>query len=307
MGLPICVVRTPDEWLAHEQGALLACQPVIGLERIGDAPARDFGRPSGRSTASVSCRSPTRWPARRSEGPWPSRGQMCSAPPAPTTTSTSTSTPRPTSAPGAPMSTSTARPGGTGRRASWPRPMWWSTTIGWARSNAGGSIPGSWPIDIPGLVYVSVNCYGHSGPWARRGGFDMNGSAASGLMTIEGTAGRAPLPRHLPHQRLHHRLHGGRRRHGRPGQAGHRRWLLARHRQLDQNGDVVRIARSRRPRHSPGQTTSTACASPPPTTHPALWATSTCWPRPSTSRTHHRRGPTPSSSPRGSSRPEWRT
>src|SRR3984885_14718965 len=39
-GLPVCVVRTPGEWLAHEQGALLASQPVIGLERIGDAPAR---------------------------------------------------------------------------------------------------------------------------------------------------------------------------------------------------------------------------------------------------------------------------
>jgi hypothetical protein len=38
-----CVVRTPAEWLAHEQGALLASQPVIGLERIGDAPTRDFG------------------------------------------------------------------------------------------------------------------------------------------------------------------------------------------------------------------------------------------------------------------------
>ena len=43
-GLPVCVVRTPAEWLAHEQGALLAAQPVIGLERIGDAPASDFGR-----------------------------------------------------------------------------------------------------------------------------------------------------------------------------------------------------------------------------------------------------------------------
>ncbi len=42
-GLPVCVVRSPAEWLAHEQGALLANQPVIGLDRIGDAPARDFG------------------------------------------------------------------------------------------------------------------------------------------------------------------------------------------------------------------------------------------------------------------------
>src|ERR1700756_5311011 len=38
----------------------------------------------------------------------------------------------------------------------------------------------------PGLVHVSVTCYGSAGPWAHRGGFDMNGSAASGLMAIEG-------------------------------------------------------------------------------------------------------------------------
>jgi len=42
-GLPTCVIRTPDEWLRHEQGAHLASLPVIGFERIGDAPARDFG------------------------------------------------------------------------------------------------------------------------------------------------------------------------------------------------------------------------------------------------------------------------
>jgi crotonobetainyl-CoA:carnitine CoA-transferase CaiB-like acyl-CoA transferase len=46
----------------------------------------------------------------------------------------------------------------------------------------------------PGLVYVSVSCYGSTGPWARRGGFDMNGSAASGLMTIEGTESEPKLP-----------------------------------------------------------------------------------------------------------------
>ena len=40
--LPACVIRNPAEWLAHEQGALLAAQPVIGLERIGEAPVRNF-------------------------------------------------------------------------------------------------------------------------------------------------------------------------------------------------------------------------------------------------------------------------
>jgi crotonobetainyl-CoA:carnitine CoA-transferase CaiB-like acyl-CoA transferase len=43
-GLPVTIARTPQEWLAHPQGALLAGMPVIGLERIGDAPLRGFGR-----------------------------------------------------------------------------------------------------------------------------------------------------------------------------------------------------------------------------------------------------------------------
>src|ERR1700684_46438 len=46
----------------------------------------------------------------------------------------------------------------------------------------------------PGIVYVSVTCYGPAGPWGQRGGFDMNGSAASGLMTIEGTESEPRLP-----------------------------------------------------------------------------------------------------------------
>jgi len=47
---------------------------------------------------------------------------------------------------------------------------------------------------FPGMIFVSVNCYGPRGPWAERGGFDMNGSAASGLMTIEGSASEPRLP-----------------------------------------------------------------------------------------------------------------
>ena len=46
----------------------------------------------------------------------------------------------------------------------------------------------------PGLIYVSLTCYGSSGPWAHRGGFDMNASAASGVMTIEGTQAEPRLP-----------------------------------------------------------------------------------------------------------------
>ena len=46
----------------------------------------------------------------------------------------------------------------------------------------------------PGIVFVSVSCYGPIGPWAGRGGFDMNGSAASGLMALEGSESEPRLP-----------------------------------------------------------------------------------------------------------------
>ena len=51
-GLPACVARTPEEWLAHPHGSWLAAQPVIGLTRIGDAPPRELG-PSDRPFGGV--------------------------------------------------------------------------------------------------------------------------------------------------------------------------------------------------------------------------------------------------------------
>lgn len=41
---------------------------------------------------------------------------------------------------------------------------------------------------------MSVTCYGSVGPWADRGGFDMTGSAASGLMVAEGSMDEPKLP-----------------------------------------------------------------------------------------------------------------
>ncbi len=46
----------------------------------------------------------------------------------------------------------------------------------------------------PGIVCVSVSAYGREGPWAGRAGFDMNGSAASGVMAIEGGDDHPKLP-----------------------------------------------------------------------------------------------------------------
>ena len=46
----------------------------------------------------------------------------------------------------------------------------------------------------PGIIAVSVRCYGWDGPWFDRGGFDMLGTAASGLAVLEGTNGVPSMP-----------------------------------------------------------------------------------------------------------------
>ena len=75
-GLPACVIRQPLEWLAHPQGALLASQPVIGLERI----------PAPRCGAGRSAWSTQRWPAATTSTG--SASQPPTTPPARSATST---------------------------------------------------------------------------------------------------------------------------------------------------------------------------------------------------------------------------
>jgi crotonobetainyl-CoA:carnitine CoA-transferase CaiB-like acyl-CoA transferase len=193
-GLPVCVVRTPEEWLAHPQGALLASQPVIGLERIGDAPLRDFGR-ARRPFDDVRVLSFTHAVAGPTVG-------------------------RTLAEHGADVLCAT-RPNdyehefiyaeaNVGSRSAY---LDLDSQTGRERvaslltdadivvnNHRGGSLErhGLEPRELakrhPGLVHVSVTCYGSSGPWAERGGFDMNGSAVSGLMTIEGTEAEPRLP-----------------------------------------------------------------------------------------------------------------
>ncbi len=40
-----------------------------------------------------------------------------------------------------------------------------------------------------GIVYMSANAYGHSGPWMHRPGFDQNGQVTSGFALEEGQGG----------------------------------------------------------------------------------------------------------------------
>jgi crotonobetainyl-CoA:carnitine CoA-transferase CaiB-like acyl-CoA transferase len=193
-GLPICMVRTPDEWVSHEQGALLARQSVIGLERIGDAPPPEFasslrpfdgirvlsfthavaGPTVGRTFAEhgadvLGATRPNDYEHEHiyAEANVGSRSAYFDL-------DTPTGKERAAKlVAGADVVVNNHRVGSLERRGLDPREL---------------------ADRHPGLVYVSVSCYGASGPWAARGGFDMNGSACSGLMTMEGSESEPRFP-----------------------------------------------------------------------------------------------------------------
>jgi crotonobetainyl-CoA:carnitine CoA-transferase CaiB-like acyl-CoA transferase len=194
IGLPICVVRTRAEWLAHGQGALLAEQAVIGLERIGDAPVRDFG-PAARPFDGIRVLSFTHAVA------GPTVGRTLAEQGADVLCAT-----RPNDYEHD-FIYAEANVGSRSAYIDLDRPVGQDRA---AELLAGADIvvnnhrrgalegrgldPRLLAERHPGLVYVSVTCYGSTGPWARRGGFDMNGSAASGLMINEGSNDEPKLP-----------------------------------------------------------------------------------------------------------------
>ncbi|MDH5748167.1 MAG: CoA transferase [Rhodospirillales bacterium] len=52
--------------------------------------------------------------------------------------------------------------------------------------------------DKPKLIYCSISAYGQSGPRARDGGFDLTVQAFSGVMSVTGEAGGAPVKCGVP-------------------------------------------------------------------------------------------------------------
>lgn len=194
VGLPICVVRTPKVWRQHEQGALLARQPVVELTKIGDAPVRDFGA-SSRPFDGVRVLSFTHAVA------GPNVGRTLAEQGADVLGAT-----RPNDyehehiyaeANVGSRSTYVDLGTATGRRDAERLLSQADVVVNNHRPGAleaQGLDPHELAGRFPGVIYVSVSCYGTAGPWSTRGGFDMNGSAASGLLTVEGSATEPKFP-----------------------------------------------------------------------------------------------------------------
>ncbi len=193
-GLPLTVVRSADEWRQHEQGTLLAAQPVIGLERIGDAPVGDFA-PARRPFDGIRVLSFTHAIA------GPTVGRTFAEHGADVLGAT-----RPNDYEHEHIYAE-ANVGSRSAYIDLDSPigqerltrLLGETDVVVDNHRVGrlqrrGVDPATLADRHPGIVYVSVSCYGSNGPWAHRGGFDMNGSAASGLMCIEGSAAEPRFP-----------------------------------------------------------------------------------------------------------------
>jgi crotonobetainyl-CoA:carnitine CoA-transferase CaiB-like acyl-CoA transferase len=60
-------------------------------------------------------------------------------------------------------------------------------------------------VDIcPGIIYVSLSAYGHTGPWATRRGFDSIVQTATGMTRDEAESAGVDYPLPLPCQALDH-------------------------------------------------------------------------------------------------------
>ena len=88
-----------------------------------------------------------------------------------------------------------------GRRSSarWPRGRTcWSRTAArerWTRSASGTR---TLHRESPALIYASISGFGHTGPYAARGGFDLVAQGMSGLMSVTGEPGRPPVKCGVP-------------------------------------------------------------------------------------------------------------
>jgi crotonobetainyl-CoA:carnitine CoA-transferase CaiB-like acyl-CoA transferase len=203
-GMVAAKARTFDDWEAHPQSRAVAALPLISLERIADGPKLAVP-PGPRPLDGIRVLELTRVLA------GPICGRALAAHGADSLRAIS---PRlPTIEP-ADIDT------GRGKRSAYVD----LTTRGGAedfrRLLAGSDIfiqsyrPGTLasrglgPSDAarlrPGLVYVSLSAYGHTGPWAGRRGFDSLVQTATGLNLAEAEAAGEAAPRALPCQALDH-------------------------------------------------------------------------------------------------------
>ncbi|WP_175803965.1 CoA transferase [Burkholderia ambifaria] len=205
-GLCAALIRTPDEWAAHDLARALASLPLFEIERIGEAPVEAIGRGEpDQPLAGVRVLDLTRIIA------GPVAGRTLASHGAQTLL---------VNGPHLPNIASLVIDNGRGKRSTWIdlreaagvaalRDLARHADVFLQAYRPGalaarGFSPQALAELRPGIVCVSVSAYGHAGPWSMRRGFDSLVQSASGIAWSEQRAAHADGPRHLPCQALDH-------------------------------------------------------------------------------------------------------
>jgi crotonobetainyl-CoA:carnitine CoA-transferase CaiB-like acyl-CoA transferase len=196
------VIRSEKEWLSHPQGMATSDLPVVELEQIGDAPPMPL--PEGlQPLAGLRVLDLTRVLA----GPTVSR-----------TLAEFGADVLQISAPHHPDLNSSQADTGHGKKRAHlninnPADEHrlreligdadvFSQSFRTGRLANRGFSPEQVAAANPGIIYVSENCYGHTGPWIHKRGFDSNARATSGVLLKHEQPGDRPDP-----ERLHFAMH----------------------------------------------------------------------------------------------------
>lgn len=188
------MIREPDEWLAHPQGRILAETPTVLIEKIGDAP-------------------PTPFP----EGAQPLEGlrvidstRVLAGPTVSRTLAAFGADVLHVGSPHVPDMAAAQADTGSGKRRAFVdldtpegESAMWSLIEGadvFSQSYRAQSLarrglgPEAVAARRPGIIYLSENAYGPTGPWHEKRGFDGNVQAASGIHVINGKAEEMAAP-----------------------------------------------------------------------------------------------------------------
>lgn len=204
-GLCVSAYRSSAEWNAHPQAAAVAAEPLVSIERIGDAPPEPLPAGADRPLAGLRVLEMTRIIA------GPVCGRTLAAHGADVLLITAPHLPAV-----APLVIDTGRgklsaqldlrqPADQARIAALLRET--DIFVQGYRPGALGGLglaPERLAALRPGIVQVSLAAWGHGGPWAGRRGFDSLVQTATGINADEAEAAGSTAPHPLPAQALDH-------------------------------------------------------------------------------------------------------
>ena len=191
-GMCGAMARTQEEWLAHPQGQALAPLPVVEIERVGESPPEPL--PAGdRPLSGIRALDLTRVLA------GPACGRTLAEHGADVLLINSPSLPN---VPAFVLDTSHGKRSAyldldQPRQVATLRDLIRGADI-FTQGYRSGAMArhGLAPEDVaalrPGIIYVSINCYGHAGPWRERPGWEQLAQTATGIAVTQG-APQQPL------------------------------------------------------------------------------------------------------------------